>query len=92
MNLLDDAVPSSQPADLLENQQETPGLVFDFDTSLPKTEDIINKPQGEFDFDVPSEPDILTGNQQQTLDEMLTIEQRKSEQEKTDKIQDFVMK
>ena len=68
-----------------------PSLVFDFDTQTPR--DIVSKPQGEFDFDLPSErqeapseqPDFLS-DPQMNLDEMLTIEHRKSEQDKTDKI------
>lgn len=60
--------------------------MFDFEV---KTEDIVTKPQGVFDFEVDL---INSAEKQMNLDEMLTIEQRKSDQEKTDKILDFVNK
>jgi hypothetical protein len=59
----------------------------------------LSTPQGEFDFEVTSdavsasqEPDIINSTPQMDLDELLTIEARRAEKEKSDKIQDFVNK
>ena len=59
----------------------------------------MSTPQGEFDFEVTSdavsasvEPDIINSTPVMNVDEMLTIEARRAEKERSDRIKDFVNK
>ena len=85
-----------------KKEQSKEEKLIDFDFEKPAVlNEIVNTPQGEFDFEntgmterkvVPETDLIENSSKPTTIDDMLTVEARKSEQEKSDKIQDFLNK
>jgi hypothetical protein len=78
---------------------QTPISHPEFDFEPAKAHDLVSTPQGEFDFEVTSdavsasvEPDIINSTPVMDVDEMLTIEARRAEKERSDRIKDFVNK